>query len=93
MLPYVTGNALATNGSVKAWVKWTRIFQLVLRCFEVLCAVGLLVVLVLIKGMDATTGWVMRIIVCYGQSLYGMCANVISPVLQSSIRSTLSIIW
>jgi hypothetical protein len=40
-----------------------RKVQLVLRCFELLCAVGLLVVLILIKGIDATTGWIMRIVV------------------------------
>jgi hypothetical protein len=48
---------------VKKWVKWMRKVQLVLRCFELLCAVGLLVVLILIKGIDATTGWIMRIVV------------------------------
>ena len=53
------------SASVKKWVKWMRNVQLVLRCFELLCAVGLLIVLVLIKGIDATNGWIMRIVVSY----------------------------
>lgn len=38
-----------------------RIFQLVLRCFELLCSIGLLVFMILIRGVDASTGWIMRI--------------------------------
>jgi hypothetical protein len=51
------------SASVKKWVKWMRNVQLVLRCFELLCAVGLLAMLILIKGIDVTTGWIVRIVV------------------------------
>jgi hypothetical protein len=63
ILPYGNTNVKPMSASVKKWVKWMRKVQLVLRCFELLCAVGLLVVLILIKGIDATTGWIMRIVV------------------------------
>ena len=58
------------NPSVKKWIKWMRIIQLVLRCFELLAALGLLVLMILIKGVDASTGWVMRIVVCLLSSQY-----------------------
>lgn len=65
ILPYGNVGAKPMNPSVKKWIKWMRIFQLVLRCFEVLCAIGLLVFLILLRGMDSVTGWIMRIVVGY----------------------------
>jgi hypothetical protein len=40
-----------------------RIIQLVLRCFEVLCAGGLLAMAIMIKGMDTNTAWIIRVVV------------------------------
>lgn len=51
------------NPSVKKWVKWMRIIQLVLRCLELLSAGGQLVMMILIRNVDASTGWIMRIVV------------------------------
>jgi hypothetical protein len=51
------------NPSVKTWIKWMRIIQLVLRCFEVLCAGGLLAMAIMIKGMDTNTAWIIRVVV------------------------------
>ncbi|TVY46906.1 hypothetical protein LOCC1_G003386 [Lachnellula occidentalis] len=62
IVPYGNINAKPMNPSVKKWVKWMRIFQLVLRCFEILCAIGLLVFLILLRGMDAAAGWIIRIV-------------------------------
>jgi hypothetical protein len=63
ILPYGNTNVKPMNPSVKKWVKWTRNTQLALRCLELLCAIGLLVLLILVKGIDVTTGWIMRIVV------------------------------
>ena len=56
------------NPSVKKWIKWMRIVQLILRCLEMLCAIGLLVLMILIKGVDVAAGWIMRIVVCYSEA-------------------------
>lgn len=39
-----------------------RIIQLVLRILEILCSIGLLVFMILIRGVDSATGWIMRIV-------------------------------
>ncbi|TVY62858.1 hypothetical protein LSUE1_G006419, partial [Lachnellula suecica] len=62
ILPYGKTDAKPMNPSVKKWIKWMRIFQLVLRCFEVLAAIGLLVFLIMLRGMETSTGWIMRIV-------------------------------
>ncbi|KAE9363726.1 hypothetical protein N431DRAFT_497523 [Stipitochalara longipes BDJ] len=74
ILPYGNTNVKPMSASVKKWVKWMRNVQLVLRCFELLCAVGLLVMLILIKGIDATTGWIMRIVpgIAILHTIYGI---------------------
>jgi hypothetical protein len=51
------------NPSVKKWIKGSRSLQLVLRCFELICSVGLLVLMILIRDVAQTTGWIMRIVV------------------------------
>lgn len=56
------------NSSVKKWVKWIRVVQLVLRSFELIAALGLLILMIMLRGMDATTGWIMRITVCEPRS-------------------------
>lgn len=35
---------------------------MVLRCFEILSSTGLLVLMILIRGVDPATGWIMRIV-------------------------------
>lgn len=65
ILPYGSSTATPMNPSAKKWIKWMRIIQLVLRCFELIAALGLLVLMILIKGVDASTGWVMRIVVSF----------------------------
>ncbi|TVY39760.1 hypothetical protein LSUB1_G003359, partial [Lachnellula subtilissima] len=74
IVPYGNTNAKPMNPSVKKWVKWMRIFQLVLRCFEILCAIGLLVFLILLRGMDSAAGWIMRIVpgVAILHTVYGV---------------------
>lgn len=51
------------GSSVKTWVKWTRIVLLVLRVFEFLCSVGILVLMILMKNVYFSTLWIMRIVV------------------------------
>ena len=68
ILPYGNINAKPMNPSIKKWIKWMRIIQLVLRCLELPCAIGLLVLMILIKGVDVAAGWIMRIVVCFFQS-------------------------
>jgi hypothetical protein len=63
--PYGNTDAKPMDPSVKKWVKWMRIIQLVLRCLELLCACGLLAMMILIRGVDTSTGWIMRIVVGY----------------------------
>lgn len=47
----------------KAWIKRMRKVQFVLRLFELVGAVGLLVLMVLISNVEALTGWVLRVTV------------------------------
>jgi hypothetical protein len=63
ILPYGNINAKPMSPSVKKWIKWMRIVQLVLRCFEIIAACGLLVMMILIRNVDEITGWIMRIVV------------------------------
>ncbi|KAH8597239.1 hypothetical protein B0O99DRAFT_651083 [Bisporella sp. PMI_857] len=61
ILPNEGSNTKPMNPSVKSWVKWTRICQLALRCLEALASIGLLVMMILIRNVDAATGWIMRV--------------------------------
>ncbi|KAL2061058.1 hypothetical protein VTL71DRAFT_9110 [Oculimacula yallundae] len=74
ILPYGTTTATPMNPSVKKWIKWMRIIQLLLRCLELIAALGLLVLMILIKGVDASTGWIMRIVpgVAILHTVYGI---------------------
>ncbi|RFU35651.1 hypothetical protein B7463_g695, partial [Scytalidium lignicola] len=68
------GSNILMDRSVKKKIKAMRIVQWFLRCFELICAIGLLVLLILIKGMDTTSGWIMRIApgVAILHTLYGV---------------------
>jgi hypothetical protein len=66
--PYGNTDAKPMNPSVKKWIKWMRIAQLVLRSTELLCAGGLLVMMILIRGVDVSTGWIMRVAVSTPQN-------------------------
>ena len=55
---------------VKKWIKGTRTVQLILRCFELLCATGLLVLMIMIKNVYFSTLWIMRIVVSDGQEIH-----------------------
>ena len=48
----------------KSRVKYSRNVQLVLRICELIGAIGLLFCVICIKGIDATTGWIIRVPVC-----------------------------
>ncbi|KAG9238869.1 hypothetical protein BJ875DRAFT_366999 [Amylocarpus encephaloides] len=61
ILPYGNTSAKPMSPSVKVWVKWTRILQLVLRILQVLCAGGLLAFMIILRGADNVTAWIMRI--------------------------------
>ncbi|CZT10275.1 hypothetical protein WAI453_009368 [Rhynchosporium graminicola] len=61
ILPNGSTTAMPMNPNVKQWIKWMRIVQLILRCLELIAALGLLVLMILIKGVDPSTGWIMRI--------------------------------
>lgn len=54
--------------AVKKRVKWTRKVAMVLRCFQVLAAVGLLIMSILITGLDMVSGWIMKLAVCCPQN-------------------------
>ncbi|KAE8444484.1 hypothetical protein EG329_000468 [Mollisiaceae sp. DMI_Dod_QoI] len=74
ILPLERTNAKAMSPSVKKWVKWMRIFQLVMRSLEVVIACGLLVMMILITGVNVTIGWIMRIVpgVAIIHTIYGI---------------------
>jgi len=76
IVPYGNTDAKPMNPSVKKWIKWMRIAQLVLRCTELLCASGLLVMVILIRGVDVSTGWIMRVAVSTSQN---SCSKVLIP--------------
>ncbi|EPE31087.1 hypothetical protein GLAREA_04054 [Glarea lozoyensis ATCC 20868] len=74
ILPLQNTSGKYMNPKVKVWVKWTRIIQLVLRCLQVLCAGGLLAFMIIIRGLDDTTTWILRIVpgVALLHAVYGI---------------------
>ncbi|KAL3418355.1 hypothetical protein PVAG01_10071 [Phlyctema vagabunda] len=74
IVPYGNTNAAPMSSSVKKWIKWTRSSQLSLRCLELVVALGLLVMTILIKRIEATAGWIMRIVpgVAGSHAVYGI---------------------
>jgi hypothetical protein len=79
------------NPKVKVWVKWMRITQLVLRCLQVLCAGGLLAFMIIIRGMDDTTTWILRIAVSRGLLNYLLALYLLS--LTAWCRSSSYRLW
>ncbi|KAI9054994.1 hypothetical protein LZ554_002137 [Drepanopeziza brunnea f. sp. 'monogermtubi'] len=61
VMPFGQSTATPMKPSVKEWIKWMRIIQLGFRCFQLVAALGLLVLMILIKGVDAAAGWIMRV--------------------------------
>lgn len=47
----------------KAWIKGTRVVQLVLRIIEHIANIGLLILMILINNVEPLTGWVLRVTV------------------------------
>ncbi|MCJ1408576.1 hypothetical protein MMC19_002651 [Ptychographa xylographoides] len=61
IVPYGQLDWKPLNSGTKSRVAWTRWIQLVLRVCALLGAAGLLVCVICIKGVDNTTGWIIRI--------------------------------
>ncbi|PQE29109.1 P-loop containing nucleoside triphosphate hydrolase protein [Rutstroemia sp. NJR-2017a BBW] len=61
IVPYGNINAEPMDPSVKKRVKLTRWALLGLRCVQLPVAVGLLVIMILITGVNASTGWILRV--------------------------------
>ncbi|KAI9736061.1 MAG: hypothetical protein M1818_006237 [Claussenomyces sp. TS43310] len=61
ILPYGNTDAKPMNPSVKKHIVRTRVVQLILRCIELLGAIGALAVMILITNVNAATAWIMRI--------------------------------
>jgi hypothetical protein len=61
VLPYGNTIVKPMNPSVKKWITYMRIVQLVLRLMEMLSAIGLLVTMILITNVEQATGWLIRI--------------------------------
>ena len=97
VLPYGDSNAKPMNSSIKKKVKWTRLVQLILRCIELLGAIGLLATMTLMTGIDTLTAWLMRIPVSRKRTISRIILDhrltLCSPVLAYSIRFTEYIIW
>lgn len=64
-LPQGNVNPPVLSRSTKSRVKWTRMFQLVLRCLELVASLGILVIMVMMKGVDSGITWIVRIIVSW----------------------------
>ncbi|ESZ95691.1 hypothetical protein SBOR_3911 [Sclerotinia borealis F-4128] len=61
IVPFGNVGSKSMDPSVKKKVKWSRKLTLVLRCFQLLAAVGLLVMSILITGLDILSGWIMKL--------------------------------
>jgi hypothetical protein len=66
-LPYGNTDTVSMSPSTKKHVLRARVFQLVLRCIELLGSLGLLAATIMIKGIASTAGLLMRIPVSLGQ--------------------------
>jgi len=95
ILPSGNTDVKPMDPSVKKWIKWMRIVQLVLRCLELLCSVGLLVMMILIRKVDASTGWILRVVVSCGRNVVHSekVLTSFSLALPFSTQSTVSITW
>ncbi|CAG8961143.1 hypothetical protein HYFRA_00002686 [Hymenoscyphus fraxineus] len=88
ILPYGNTNPILMSPSIKVWVKWMRIIQLVLRCLQILCAGALLAFMIMIRGMDEATGWMMRI--APGVAILHTCYAIYHLARRSSGRTPAS---
>ncbi|KAH0543956.1 hypothetical protein GP486_008539, partial [Trichoglossum hirsutum] len=61
ILPYGKLNVRPMSPRTKTKVKWTRMLLLLLRCWQLLGALALMVCVICIRGTDASTGWLLRI--------------------------------
>ncbi|KAF7559451.1 hypothetical protein G7046_g4696 [Stylonectria norvegica] len=61
VLSYRTNNFSSMSPRTKGWIKGLRIFQLFLRVLELVGAAGILTLMIMIKQVDESTGWIMRI--------------------------------
>jgi hypothetical protein len=48
----------------KVYITWLRRIQLALRMLQLIAGIGVLVLFSLFTGVDNTTSWAMRILVC-----------------------------
>ncbi|RDL35740.1 Uncharacterized protein BP5553_06352 [Venustampulla echinocandica] len=74
ILPYGNINASPMKRSIKKWIKWTRVLQLALRCFELLSAGGLLAMMIMVRGVEDSVGWALRIVpgIAILHTIYGI---------------------
>ncbi len=64
ILPYGNIDTKPMSPRTRKTVTYTRQFQLVLRCLELLGAVGLMVCVICVRHVDDALGWTLRIPVC-----------------------------
>jgi len=55
--------AMPMKSNTKKWIKWLRIVQLILRALCMIGGAGLLAVMIILRGMEESIGWLMRIAV------------------------------
>jgi len=63
MVPTGRTNWITMGQKTKSWIKGSRVAQLVLRIFEEIANIGLLILMILINNVESLTGWVLRTIV------------------------------
>ena len=56
-------NQKTMSRSTKNWVVRMRVVQLVMRVLQLIAALGVLVLMILLKDVEALTQWVMRVTV------------------------------
>ncbi|KAI1180715.1 hypothetical protein F4777DRAFT_259549 [Nemania sp. FL0916] len=61
IIPGRTYNFRPMSDATKAWIRWTRYLQLVLRAFELIAGAGLLTLMILISNVPSLTAWILRI--------------------------------
>ncbi|KAI9651167.1 hypothetical protein NHQ30_001204 [Ciborinia camelliae] len=82
IVPYGNVDSKPMDPSIKNKVKWTRKVTLILRCFQVLAAVGLLIMSILITGLDIVSGWIMKLAVRYFENvLYNQPTDMFQPAI------------
>lgn len=59
--PYGQLDCTPMSRNTKSRIKWTRSFQLALRVLQLLAALGLLVLIISIKGASDNEGWILKL--------------------------------